>query len=114
MPPNVSIVLAIVFSTNIIQLQNPMRRVVVTGLGAVTPLGVGMLSFPYLISNLANLQLGIRRTWQRLLAGDCGIVNILNRDERYAQVPCQIAATVPSGKKSEGGWDATEWLAPGV
>lgn len=58
--------------------------------------------------------IGIRQTWQRLLAGDCGIVNILNRDERYAHLPCQIAATVPAGKKAEGGWDASEWLAPGV
>ncbi|KAF8435270.1 thiolase-like protein [Terfezia claveryi] len=74
-----------------------MRRVVVTGLGAITPLGVA----------------GIRRTWQRLLAGDCGIVNILDRDERYAQLPCQIAAAVPMGKKVDGRWDPSEWLAPG-
>ncbi|KAF8428752.1 ketoacyl synthase domain-containing protein [Tirmania nivea] len=73
-----------------------MHRVVVTGLGAVTPLGVG-----------------ICRTWQRILASDCGIINILDRDERYAQLPCQIAAVVPRGKKVDGGWDPSEWLAPG-
>ncbi|PLB50450.1 3-oxoacyl-synthase [Aspergillus steynii IBT 23096] len=70
-----------------------MRRVVVTGLGAVSPLGVG-----------------IRRTWKRLLDGHCGIVNVRNRDSRFADLPCQIAAVVPSGKKQDGGWTASEWL----
>ncbi|PYH47761.1 putative beta-ketoacyl synthase (Cem1) [Aspergillus saccharolyticus JOP 1030-1] len=71
-----------------------MRRVVVTGLGAVTPLGVG-----------------IRRTWKRLLDGHCGIVNVLHRDARFKDVPCQIAAIVPHGTQSEGGWTALEWLS---
>ncbi|KAF8419422.1 hypothetical protein EV426DRAFT_287924 [Tirmania nivea] len=52
-----------------------MRRVVVTGLGAVTPF---------------------------ILASDCELINILNRDKRYAQLPCQIAAAVPRGKKVDG------------
>ncbi|RAH65811.1 putative beta-ketoacyl synthase (Cem1) [Aspergillus aculeatinus CBS 121060] len=71
-----------------------MRRVVVTGLGAVTPLGVG-----------------IRRTWKRLLDGHCGIVNVVHRDARFKDVPCQVAAVVPQGARGEGGWTASDWLS---
>ncbi|GFF39083.1 putative 3-oxoacyl-[acyl-carrier-protein] synthase, mitochondrial [Aspergillus udagawae] len=71
-----------------------MRRVVVTGLGAVTPLGVG-----------------VRRTWKRLLDGHCGIVNVKHRDARFADLPCQIAAVVPAGPRQDGGWTASEWLS---
>ncbi|KAJ5174106.1 uncharacterized protein N7500_002037 [Penicillium coprophilum] len=74
-----------------------MRRVVVTGLGAVTPLGVG-----------------IRRTWKRLLDGHCGVVNVKDRDERFAEQPCQVAAVVPQGSREDGGWTASEWLNRGV
>ncbi|OKL61588.1 putative 3-oxoacyl-(acyl-carrier proteun) synthase [Talaromyces atroroseus] len=70
-----------------------MRRVVVTGLGAVTPLGVG-----------------IRRTWSRLLDGHCGIVNVADRHPRFAEIPSQIAAVVPPGTRKDGGWKASEWL----
>ncbi|KAL2866417.1 putative beta-ketoacyl synthase (Cem1) [Aspergillus lucknowensis] len=71
-----------------------MRRVVVTGLGAVTPLGVG-----------------VRRTWKRLLDGHCGIVSVKDRDPRFADLPCQIAAVVPHGLRAEGRWTASEWLS---
>ncbi|KAJ5476174.1 hypothetical protein N7475_001903 [Penicillium sp. IBT 31633x] len=73
-----------------------MRRVVVTGLGAVTPLGVGA-----------------RRTWKRLLDGHCGVVNVKDRDERFAEQPCQVAAVVPQGSRENGGWTASEWLSRG-
>ncbi|OKO98617.1 hypothetical protein PENSUB_9057 [Penicillium subrubescens] len=73
-----------------------MRRVVVTGLGAVTPLGVG-----------------VRQTWKRLLDGHCGIVNVVDRDERFRDIPSQIAAVVPRGKKEDGAWTASEWLSRG-
>ncbi|KAL1991223.1 hypothetical protein VTN49DRAFT_5727 [Thermomyces lanuginosus] len=71
-----------------------LRRVVVTGLGAVTPLGVG-----------------IRRTWSRLLDGHCGIVNILDRLPQVREQPCHVAAVVPEGPRSEGGWRAADWLS---
>ncbi|PGH35628.1 beta-ketoacyl-acyl-carrier-protein synthase II [[Emmonsia] crescens] len=71
-----------------------MRRVVVTGLGAVSPLGIGA-----------------RRTWKRLLDGHCGIVSVKDRDPRYADLPCQIAALVPQGPKSDGGWTGSDWLS---
>jgi 3-oxoacyl-[acyl-carrier-protein] synthase II len=52
-----------------------VERVVVTGIGLVTPLGVGL-----------------QRNWQRLLAGANGIR--LLTDDRYARLPCRLAATV--------------------
>jgi 3-oxoacyl-[acyl-carrier-protein] synthase II len=75
-----------------------MRRVVVTGLGAVTPLGVG-----------------IRRTWDRLLAGDCGIVSVahLEPSSRWKELPSSVAGIVPAGSKAEGGWQASDWLEKG-
>ncbi|KAK7538563.1 ketoacyl synthase domain-containing protein [Phyllosticta citribraziliensis] len=73
-----------------------MRRVVVTGLGAVTPLGVG-----------------IRRTWSRLLDGHCGVVSVKDRGPQFAALPSQVAAVIPSGVKKDGEWDPKEWLQPG-
>ncbi|OAA73910.1 3-oxoacyl-(acyl-carrier-protein) synthase 2 [Cordyceps fumosorosea ARSEF 2679] len=72
-----------------------MRRVVVTGLGAVTPLGVGA-----------------RRTWNRLLAGDCGIVSVADREpkERWQELTSTVAGVVPLGGIEKGGWDANDWL----
>ncbi|KIW02148.1 beta-ketoacyl-acyl-carrier-protein synthase II [Verruconis gallopava] len=72
-----------------------MRRVVVTGLGAVTPLG-----------------LGAKRSWQRLIDGYCGIRSLRDRGDIFSTLPSQIAGTVPLGSKAEGGWDPTEWLSP--
>ncbi|KAI9832648.1 MAG: hypothetical protein M1819_004233 [Sarea resinae] len=73
-----------------------MRRVVVTGLGAITPLGVG-----------------VRRSWTRLLDGHCGIVSLKKRGPQFATLPCQVAAVIPEGSKEQGGWDLKEWLKPG-
>ncbi|KAF2218744.1 ketoacyl synthase domain-containing protein [Elsinoe ampelina] len=73
-----------------------MRRVVVTGLGAVTPLGVG-----------------IRRTWKRLLDGDCGVQSLKERTN-FAGLPSQVAAIVPKhGGLEAGAWDPRDWLLPG-
>lgn len=75
-----------------------MRRVVVTGLGAITPLGVG-----------------IRRTWTRLLAGDCGIVSVANLEPsaRWKELPSTVAGVVPHGRREEGKWQALDWLDKG-
>lgn len=75
-----------------------MRRVVVTGLGAITPLGVG-----------------IRRTWARLLASECGIVSVANHEPlaRWKELPSTVAGVVPHGRKEEGGWQASDWLNKG-
>jgi 3-oxoacyl-[acyl-carrier-protein] synthase II len=75
-----------------------MRRVVVTGLGAITPLGVG-----------------IRRTWSRLLASECGIVSTahLEPSSKWRELPSQVAGIVPTGNKEEGKWQASDWLKNG-
>ncbi|KAF2027997.1 3-oxoacyl-synthase-like protein [Setomelanomma holmii] len=70
-----------------------MRRVVVTGLGLVTPLGIG----------------SVRRTWTRLLDGHCGIVSIQNRSPDFATLPSQIAGLVPEGRRADGQWHAKEY-----
>ncbi|KAF2008578.1 3-oxoacyl-synthase-like protein [Aaosphaeria arxii CBS 175.79] len=73
-----------------------MRKVVVTGLGLVTPLGIG-----------------VRRTWSRLLDGHSGIVSIRDRSPQFAALPSQVAAVVPSGTKERGEWNPKELLSPG-
>lgn len=72
-----------------------MRRVVVTGLGAITPLGVG-----------------IRRTWARLLAGDTGIRSVADREprQRWTELTSTVAATVPVGEQ-DGDWRPGDWLS---
>ncbi|ALA18478.1 MULTISPECIES: beta-ketoacyl-ACP synthase II [Chelatococcus] len=69
-----------------------MRRVVVTGLGMVTPLGSG-----------------VDVTWRRLLAGESGA----SRVEAFevSDLPCQIACSIPRGA-GEGEFDADAWMEP--
>lgn len=57
----------------------PQRRVVVTGLGAVTPLAVG-----------------VQRTWERLVAGDVAVGAL--ESPAFAPLPSRVAACVPRGK----------------
>ena len=70
-----------------------MRRVVVTGLGMVTPLGCG-----------------VENTWQHILAGTSGI----GRIEKFevADLPCQIAGQIPLGDGSDGTFNADQWMEP--
>jgi 3-oxoacyl-[acyl-carrier-protein] synthase II len=70
-----------------------MRRVVVTGMGVATPLG-----------------LGVENVWKRLLAGESGIGAIQSFDVK--DLPAKIAGTVPAGSKAEGRLDLNEWIAP--
>ncbi|KAH8199652.1 hypothetical protein TruAng_006182 [Truncatella angustata] len=72
-----------------------MRRVVVTGLGAITPLGVG-----------------VRRSWTRLLAGESGIVSVADFEpqNQWRHLPSTIAGIVPKGSTNEGRWDPHHWL----
>ncbi len=68
-----------------------MRRVVVTGLGLVTPLGVG-----------------IEPVWERLIEGRSGIAGIQSFD--VSDLPAKIAGMVPSGETSEGLFNAEDWM----
>jgi 3-oxoacyl-[acyl-carrier-protein] synthase II len=70
-----------------------MRRVVVTGMGIVSPLG-----------------LGVEHVWRRLLAGESGIGAIQSFD--VSEMPCKIAGQVPLGSRTEGKFDPVEWIPP--
>jgi len=70
-----------------------MRRVVVTGLGLVTPLACG-----------------IEHTWRRLLAGESGIKRIEKFD--VSDLPSKVAGQIPRGDGSEGTFDPDDWMEP--
>ena len=70
-----------------------MRRVVVTGLGMLTPLACG-----------------VEPTWQRLLAGESGIGRVENFD--VSDLPCQIAGQIPRGDGSNGTFNPDDWMEP--
>ena len=70
-----------------------MRRVVVTGLGLVTPLACGT-----------------QQTWQRLLAGESGINAIEKFD--VSEIPCKVAGQVPRGDGSNGSFNPDQWMEP--
>jgi 3-oxoacyl-[acyl-carrier-protein] synthase II len=71
-----------------------MRRVVVTGLGMLTPLGNG-----------------VDVNWQRLISGKVGIRKILDFD--VSDISCQIAGQVPlKDEDPEGGLDINQWIEP--
>jgi 3-oxoacyl-[acyl-carrier-protein] synthase II len=70
-----------------------MRRVVVTGLGLVTPLACG-----------------IEQTWQRLRSGESGIKRIEKFD--VSDIPCKIAGQVPRGDGANGSFNPDDWMEP--
>jgi 3-oxoacyl-[acyl-carrier-protein] synthase II len=70
-----------------------MRRVVVTGLGLVTPLGIG-----------------VEHVWKRLLNGESGIGAIQSFD--VSDLPAKIAGQVPRGETASGNFNADDWIAP--
>jgi 3-oxoacyl-[acyl-carrier-protein] synthase II len=67
------------------------RRVVVTGMGIASPLG-----------------LGVEHVWKRLIAGESGIGAIQSFDT--ADLPAKIAGQVPAGTRAEGGLTLSEWV----
>lgn len=70
-----------------------MRRVVVTGLGLVTPLACG-----------------VEETWKRLLAGDSGAGPITRFDAE--RVVTKYACEVPLGDGTEGTFNSDDWMEP--
>ena len=69
-----------------------MRRIVVTGLGMVSPLASG-----------------VEPTWRRLTAGESGIRPIENFD--VSDIACRVAAQVPTGDETDA-FDPDQWVAP--
>jgi len=67
------------------------RRVVVTGMGIASPLG-----------------LGVENVWKRLINGESGISNIQSFDVK--DLPARIAGQVPVGVKADGRLDLGEWI----
>ncbi|MGJ4881810.1 MULTISPECIES: beta-ketoacyl-ACP synthase II [unclassified Bradyrhizobium] len=70
-----------------------MRRVVVTGLGMVSPLGCG-----------------VETTWQRILQGKSG-ARLIESFE-VSDLPAKVACQVPRGDGSDGTFNADQWMEP--
>ena len=70
-----------------------MRRVVITGLGIVSPVGCGVES-----------------SWSALLAGANGARRVEEFD--VSDLSCQIACLIPRGETSEGKFDPDDWMEP--
>ena len=70
-----------------------MRRVVVTGIGMVSPLA-------------GNAE----ETWAGILAGRCGAARIENFE--VSDLPCQIACQVKRGDGTNGTWNPDAWMEP--
>ena len=68
-----------------------MRRVVVTGIGLVTPLGVGK-----------------DITWRRLINGESGISAIEAFD--VSDISAKVAGQMPGPDAPEGGFNADDWM----
>ncbi len=70
-----------------------MRRVVITGLGLVTPLGCG-----------------VEATWSALLGSQSGARRV--EEFEVSDISCQIACFIPRGATSEGKFNADDWMEP--
>jgi len=68
-----------------------MRRVVVTGLGIISPLGVG-----------------VENVWRQILAGRSGISGIQSFD--VSDLPAKIAGQVPRGDTASGLFNADDYV----
>ncbi|GBQ62768.1 3-oxoacyl-ACP synthase [Ameyamaea chiangmaiensis NBRC 103196] len=69
------------------------RRVVVTGIGIVSPLG-----------------LGLENVWARLIAGESGIGTIASFDAAAMELPAHVAGEVPEGPKEAGALTLSDWI----
>src|SRR4030088_510430 len=70
-----------------------MRRVVITGLGMVSPLGCG-----------------VDTNWRRLIAGENGFGRVETFD--VSDLPCKIAGLIPRGDGSGGTFRPDAWMEP--
>ena len=69
-----------------------LRRVVVTGLGMVSPIACG-----------------VEATWRRLLASESGVAQVENFD--VSDLPCKVAAQVPRGSDPDA-FHPDDWMDP--
>ena len=70
-----------------------MRRVVITGLGLISPLASG-----------------VEKSWSRILNGDSGASLITRFDAD--RVATKYACEVPIGDGSDGTFNADDWMEP--
>ncbi|MBX3537944.1 MAG: beta-ketoacyl-ACP synthase II [Chelatococcus sp.] len=70
-----------------------MRRVVVTGLGLVSPLGCG-----------------VETTWKRIIAGENGASRIEAFD--VSDIACRIACSIKRGDGADGTFNPDQWMDP--
>src|SRR5689334_5749960 len=71
-----------------------MDRIVVTGMGLVSPLGTG-----------------VETAWKRLLAGDSGL-RVLGEDV-VGDLPAKVGGVVPDiAEDAEGGFDPDRYIVP--
>jgi len=70
-----------------------MRRVVITGLGIVSPLGCGT-----------------ETSWKRLTNGESGIRRITEFE--VSDLAAQIGGVIPKGNYADGGYNPDEWMEP--
>jgi 3-oxoacyl-[acyl-carrier-protein] synthase II len=70
-----------------------MRRVVVTGMGMVTPLACG-----------------VEATWSRLVAGESGVRKIETFE--VSDISARIAGMIPVGDGSNGTYNPDQWMEP--
>ncbi|MCK9916338.1 beta-ketoacyl-ACP synthase II [Microbacteriaceae bacterium K1510] len=70
-----------------------MRRVVVTGMGMLTPLGCG-----------------VEPTWARLLNGESGAKKVDTFE--VSDIAAKIACMIPRGDGSNGTYNADQWMEP--
>jgi len=70
-----------------------LRRVVVTGLGIVSPLGFG-----------------VDATWSNILAAKSGAARVTGFE--VDDLACQIACQIPYGDTSEGKYNPDDWMEP--
>ncbi|MBL0849212.1 MAG: beta-ketoacyl-[acyl-carrier-protein] synthase II [Candidatus Liberibacter ctenarytainae] len=71
-----------------------MRRVVVTGLGMITPLGCG-----------------VEASWSRLISGGVGI-RCLEKEFNLEGLSCKIAGMIPIDDNSSDAFNADDWISP--
>jgi len=70
-----------------------MRRVVVTGMGMLTPLGCG-----------------VEPTWSRLIKGESGAKKVDTFE--VSDLACKIACVIPRGDGSDGTYNPDRWMEP--